>query len=192
MSNSFSLLHTDFNLDKFIRDALKEDIRSGDHTTLSTISKNAKGKSRLIIKEDGIVAGVSLAEMIFKKYDRNLVVKVFIPDGTKIKKGDIVFTVEGNARSILSTERVVLNCMQRMSGIASQTNKLVNLCKPYKVKILDTRKSTPLIRGLEKWAVRIGGGYNHRYGLYDMILIKNNHIDFSGGIKMPLNLQMSI
>ena len=179
----FEHLHKDFNLDKFIRDALKEDIQSGDHTTLSTISKNAKGKSRLIIKEEGIIAGVSLAEKIFKQYDKNFAVKVIIPDGTKIKKGDIALTVEGSARSILTTERLVLNCMQRMSGIATQTNKLVNLCKPYKVKILDTRKTTPLIRGLEKWAVRIGGGQNHRYGLYDMVLIKNNHIDFSGGIK---------
>ncbi len=183
MNNSFSLLHKDFNLDKFISDALKEDIRSGDHTTLATIPENAKGKSHLIIKEEGILAGVSLAEKIFHSYDKNLRMKILVKDGAKIKKGNIAFTVEGSARSILSTERLVLNCMQRMSGIATQTNKLVRLCKPYKTKLLDTRKTTPLIRGLEKWSVRIGGGYNHRYGLYDMILIKNNHIDFAGGIK---------
>lgn len=183
MSNSFALLHTDFNLDKFIREALKEDLGNDDYTTLSVIPKKAKGKSRLIIKEVGILAGVSLAERIFHTYDKTLRMKTFLKDGTKVKKGSIAFTVEGSARSILSTERVVLNCMQRMSGIATQTNKLAHLCKPYKTKLLDTRKTTPLLRGLEKWAVRIGGGYNHRYGLYDMILIKNNHIDFSGGIK---------
>ena len=173
----------DFDIHQFISSALKEDIGSDDHTSLATIPKNAKGKSQLIIKDNGILAGVSLAEKIFKQYDKNLSVKVFLADGSKIKKGDIAFTVEGSARSILTTERLVLNCIQRMSGIATQTNKFINLCKPYKTKLLDTRKTTPLIRGLEKWAVRIGGGYNHRYGLYDMVLIKNNHIDFAGGIK---------
>jgi nicotinate-nucleotide pyrophosphorylase (carboxylating) len=195
MPSSF-YIHKDFNLDKFIHDALKEDtcppskknndgrrVGSGDHTTLSTIPENAKGKSRLIIKDEGILAGVSLAEKIFHAYDKNLRVKIFLKDGAKVSKGDIAFTIEGSARSILTTERVVLNCMQRMSGIATQTNKLVQLCKPCKTKMLDTRKTSPLLRGLEKWAVRIGGGHNHRYGLYDMILIKNNHIDFSGGIK---------
>ena len=177
-NNSFVLLHKDFDIHQFISSALKEDIGSGDHTSLATIPKNAKGKSQLIIKGNGILAGVSLAEKIFKQYDKNLSVKVFFADGSKIKKGDIAFTIEGSARSILTTERLVLNCMQRMSGIATQTNKFVNLCKPYKTKLLDTRKTTPLIRGLEKWAVRIGGGNNHRYGLYDMVLIKNNHIDF--------------
>ena len=204
MNNSFSLPYKDFNVDKFIRDALKEDIQSGDYTTLASIPEKAKGKSQLIIKENGILAGISLAEKIFHSYDKKLRIKIFLKDGTNARKGNIAFIVEGNARSILSTERLVLNCIQRMSGIASQTNKLVNLCKPSKVKILDTRKTTPLIRGLEKWAVRIGGGYNHRYGLYDMILIKNNHIDFAGSInnaiesaneylkKKKLNLQIEI
>ena len=177
------MLSSEYNIHQFIHDALNEDIGPGDHTTLSTIPKNARGRSRLIIKNEGILAGVSLAKKIFHTYDKNLHVKVFLKDGTKVKKGDIAFTVEGSARSILTTERVVLNCMQRMSGIATMTNKFVALCNPYKVKILDTRKTSPLLRGLEKWAVRIGGGENHRYGLYDMILIKNNHIDFAGGIK---------
>lgn len=182
-SQSFSLLSKDFDLHQFISSSLKEDLGRGDHTTLACIPKNAKGKSQLIIKGNGILAGVSLAEKIFHAFDKNLWINIFLLEGTKVKKGDIAFTIEGSARSILTTERVVLNCMQRMSGIATMTNKLATLCKPYKVKVVDTRKTTPLIRGLEKWAVRIGGGYNHRFGLYDMILIKNNHIDFSGGIK---------
>ena len=148
-NNSFVLLHKDFDLHQFISSSLKEDIGSGDHTSISTIPANAKGKSQLIIKDNGILAGVSLAEKIFKQYDKNLSVKVFLTDGSKIKKGDIAFTVDGSARSILTTERLVLNCMQRMSGIATQTNKFANLCKPYKTKLLDTRKTTPLIRGLE-------------------------------------------
>ncbi|MBI3502905.1 MAG: carboxylating nicotinate-nucleotide diphosphorylase [Bacteroidetes bacterium] len=181
--NSFSLLSGNFNWKQFISSALKEDVGSGDHTTLACIPKNARVKSQLIIKEEGILAGVSLAEKIFHAFDKNLRVKVLLHDGAKVKKGDIAFTVEGSARSILTTERLALNVMQRMSGIATQTNKLVALCKPYKVKILDTRKTTPLLRALEKWAVRIGGGFNHRFGLYDMLLIKNNHIDFAGGIQ---------
>ncbi|MBI4929233.1 MAG: carboxylating nicotinate-nucleotide diphosphorylase [Bacteroidetes bacterium] len=183
---SFSLLSNNFDLHQFVFSSLKEDIGNGDHTTLSCIPENAKGKSKLIIKDDGIIAGVSLAEKIFLSFDKNLRIKFFLPDGTKVKKGDIAFIVEGSARSILTAERLVLNCMQRMSGIATQTNKLITLCKPYKVKLLDTRKTTPLLRDLEKWAVRIGGGYNHRFGLYDMILIKNNHIDFAGGIKQAV------
>jgi len=185
-SQSFYLLSKDFDLHQFISSSLKEDIGSSDHTTLACIPKNAKGKSQLIIKDNGLLAGVSLAEKIFHTLDKNLSVKKFLIDGTKVKKGDIAFSVEGNPRSILTAERVVLNCMQRMSGIATMTNKLINLCKPYKIKVVDTRKTTPLIRGLEKWAVRIGGGYNHRFGLYDMILIKNNHIDFAGGIRQAI------
>jgi len=181
-NSSFSLLHSNFDLNHFISSSLKEDVGSGDHTSLSTIPSLAKNKARLIIKKDGILAGVELAKKIFTVVDRSLKVKVYKNDGARIKKGDIAFIVEGNSRSILTAERVVLNCMQRMSGIATQTNKLVGLCKPYKVKLLDTRKTTPLLRGLEKWAVKIGGGYNHRFGLYDMILIKNNHIDFARGI----------
>jgi len=182
-SSSLSLLHKDFNLDKFILDALEEDIRHGDNTSLSTIPAHARNKARLIIKENGILAGITLAKKIFHHLDKELKIKTFLHDGSRVKKGDIAFIVEGNSRSILSAERVVLNCMQRMSGIATMTNKFVNLCKPYKVKVVDTRKTTPLIRGLEKWAVKIGGGHNHRFGLYDMILIKNNHIDFAGGIR---------
>lgn len=183
MSKSFfAHLHSDFNLDKFIQDALKEDIGAGDHTSLACIPANSKKKAQLIIKEDGILAGVELAKRIFAAVDRYLKLKIYKRDGAAIKKGDIVFVVEGNARSILSAERTVLNCMQRMSGIATKTSRFVHLCKPYKIKLLDTRKTTPLLRGLEKWAVRIGGGHNHRFGLYDMILIKSNHIDFAGGI----------
>jgi nicotinate-nucleotide pyrophosphorylase (carboxylating) len=161
---------------------LQEDIGNGDHTSLSTISSNTKNKASLIIKEAGILAGVDLAKKIFRVVDPNLKVSVYKKDGAHVKKGDIAFSVKGSARSILTAERVVLNCMQRMSGIATLTDKLVNLCKPYKVKVADTRKTTPGMRALEKWAVRIGGGTNHRFGLYDMILIKNNHIDFAGGI----------
>jgi nicotinate-nucleotide pyrophosphorylase (carboxylating) len=182
----FPSLHKDFDLDQFIHHAFREDIREGDHTSLSTIPSNATNTARLIIKEDGILAGVDLAKKIFSFIDRNLKVTVYKKDGSKIRKGDIAFIVQGNARSILTAERVVLNCMQRMSGVATMTNKFVSLCKPYKVKVLDTRKTTPGIRGLEKWAVKIGGGYNHRFGLYDMILIKNNHIDFSGGIRQAI------
>ncbi|HEY4799408.1 MAG TPA: carboxylating nicotinate-nucleotide diphosphorylase, partial [Bacteroidia bacterium] len=130
-----------------------------------------------------ILAGVGLAKKIFHSFDKNLRLKVFIADGTKVTKGDVAFTVEGSARSILTAERLVLNCMQRMSGIATNTHSLALQCKPYDVKILDTRKTSPLLRMLEKWAVQIGGGHNHRFGLFDMILIKNNHIDFAGGIK---------
>jgi nicotinate-nucleotide pyrophosphorylase (carboxylating) len=173
----------DFDLDQFIRHALKEDIGSGDHTSLSTIPSGEKNKANLIIKDNGILAGVDLAKRIFSIVDRNLKVTVYKNDGSHIRKGDIAFSVQGSARSILTAERIVLNCMQRMSGIATMTTKFVTLCKPYKVKVLDTRKTTPGIRGLEKWAVRIGGGFNHRFGLYDMILIKNNHIDFAGGIR---------
>jgi nicotinate-nucleotide pyrophosphorylase (carboxylating) len=176
-------LHKDFDLDHFIRQALKEDIGNGDHTSISTIPSNAKNKANLIVKENGIIAGIELAKKIFHVVDKNLKVTTNKKDGSQIKKGDIAFTVEGNARSILTAERLVLNCMQRMSGIATMTNKLIQLCKPYKIKLLDTRKTTPLVRGLEKWAVKIGGGHNHRFGLYDMILIKNNHIDFAGGIQ---------
>ena len=181
--NSLSLLNKDFNLTQFISSVLKEDIGIGDHTSLSTIPPKAKNKARLIVKDSGVLAGVQLAKKIFFQVDKNLKMTIILNDGAIVKKGDISFVAEGNARSILTAERVVLNCMQRMSGIATMTNKLVQLCKPYNVKIVDTRKTTPGMRSIEKWAVRIGGGYNHRFGLYDMILIKNNHIDFSGGIE---------
>lgn len=182
-SQSFSLLLKDFDLTGFISSSLKEDIGGGDHTTLACIPENAKGKSKLIIKGNGIIAGVALAKKIFLLYDKNLRINIFLADGVKVRRGNIAFTVEGSARSILTAERLVLNCMQRMSGIATATKTFAERCKPYSVKVVDTRKTSPGIRALEKWAVRIGGGYNHRFGLYDMILIKNNHIDFAGGIK---------
>lgn len=176
-----------FNIQKFIQSALAEDTGDGDHTSLACIPSSAKGKAHLLVKENGILAGVELAVEIFKTVDKSLKVNVFIKDGSKIKVGDIVLTVSGKSQSILLAERLVLNCMQRMSGIATKTNHLVQLCKGSKTKVIDTRKTTPNIRGLEKWAVVLGGGANHRIGLYDMILIKDNHIDYAGGIKQAID-----
>lgn len=175
-----------FNIHKFINQALAEDKGDGDHTSLACIPSSAKGKAHLLVKENGILAGVELALQIFKQVDKTLKIKILITDGQSIKKGDIVLIVEGKAQSILLAERLVLNCMQRMSGIATYTNKLVQLCKGTKTKVIDTRKTTPNLRGLEKWAVLLGGGANHRIGLYDMILIKDNHIDYAGGIKKAI------
>jgi nicotinate-nucleotide pyrophosphorylase (carboxylating) len=175
-----------FNIQNFISAALAEDIGDGDHTSLSCIPSNAKGKARLLVKENGLLAGVALASSIFKAVDPALKLKILMKDGSAIKVGDIVLTVEGRSQSILMAERLVLNCMQRMSGIATKTNTLVQLCKGTKTKVIDTRKTTPTIRGLEKWAVVIGGGANHRIGLYDMILIKDNHIDYAGGIRQAI------
>lgn len=175
-----------FNIQQFIDSALAEDAGDGDHTSLACIPASAKGKAHLLVKENGILAGVELALEIFKTVDPSLKVKTFIKDGIKISTGDIVLTVEGNSRSILLAERLVLNCMQRMSGIATQTYDLVQLCKGTKTKVIDTRKTTPNMRGLEKWAVVLGGGANHRIGLYDMILIKDNHIDYAGGIPQAI------
>ncbi|PWS29989.1 carboxylating nicotinate-nucleotide diphosphorylase [Pedobacter paludis] len=169
-------------IDQFIKNALAEDVGDGDHTSLSTIPADTQGKAKLIIKEDGILAGVELALEIFKVVDANLKVEVLLKDGDQVKVGDIGLTVSGSTHSILIAERLVLNCMQRMSGIATKTNHIVALLKDTKTKILDTRKTTPGLRYLEKWAVRIGGGVNHRIGLYDMILIKDNHVDYAGGI----------
>lgn len=169
-------------VDLFIKNAIAEDVGDGDHTSLSTIPKNTNGKAKLIVKENGVLAGVELALEIFNQIDADLKVNVSIADGAKVNYGDIVFTVEGSTHSILLAERLVLNCMQRMSGIATKTNKIVELLKPYQTKVLDTRKTTPGLRYLEKWAVKIGGGVNHRIGLYDMILIKDNHVDYAGGI----------
>jgi nicotinate-nucleotide pyrophosphorylase (carboxylating) len=170
----------------FIKNALHEDIREGDHTSNSTVPENAQGKARLLVKDKGIVAGVELAELIFKTVDPNLKVEVIIKDGEPIEYGQIVLYVEGNDRSILTAERLVLNCMQRMSGIATVTNDIVKKLEGTKCKVLDTRKTTPGFRLLEKWAVKIGGGVNHRFGLFDMILIKDNHVDYAGGIKNAL------
>lgn len=174
-------------IDLFIKNAVAEDLGDGDHTSLSTIPANAQGKAKLIIKEEGILAGVQLALRIFEFIDSNLVVEEFMHDGEEVKYGDIVLTVVGSTHSILLAERLVLNCMQRMSGIATKTHHIVTLLNGYKTKLLDTRKTTPGLRYIEKWAVRIGGGVNHRIGLYDMILIKDNHVDYAGGIANAIN-----
>jgi nicotinate-nucleotide pyrophosphorylase (carboxylating) len=170
------------NIYLFIKNAIAEDLGDGDHTSLSTIPANAQGKAKLIIKEDGVLAGVELALEIFNQIDANLKTEVFLKDGAEVKYGDIALTVSGSVHSILLAERLVLNCMQRMSGIATKTRRIVTLLKPYHTQVLDTRKTTPGLRYLEKWAVKIGGGTNHRIGLYDMILIKDNHVDYAGGI----------
>lgn len=173
-------------LKEIIANALNEDIGSGDHSTLACVPENAKGEARLLVKDTGVLAGVELAEMIFKQYDPNLEVDVFIKDGQHVVKGDVAFIVKGSSRSILSTERLVLNFMQRMSGIATQTNSIIKQIEGTQTKLLDTRKTTPGIRYLEKWAVRIGGGHNHRFALYDMIMLKDNHIDYAGGIEKAI------
>ncbi len=173
-------------IDKIIETALVEDVGDGDHSTLSCVPENGVGTARLIVKDNGIIAGIDLAEMIFKKFDSNLTIERLIEDGDEVKYGDIAFIVKGASRSILTTERLVLNFMQRMSGIATQTNEIVKLIEGTKAKLLDTRKTTPGIRYMEKWAVRIGGGHNHRFALYDMIMLKDNHIDYAGGIKAAI------
>ncbi len=170
-------------VDEIIESALLEDIGDGDHSSLACVPEDANVKATLLVKDDGILAGVDLAVRIFKKYDPSLTIDVQIIDGTPVKKGDIAFTIFGSSRSILATERLVLNFMQRMSGIATQTNKIVSLLEGTNTRLLDTRKTTPCIRYMEKWAVRIGGGENHRFALYDMIMLKDNHIDYAGGIK---------
>lgn len=173
-------------LDAFIDLALKEDIGEADHTSLSTIPLGTQSKAKLLVKESGILAGVSVGLRIFHKVDPSLKVEVFKKDGDKISVSDVILHVEGSVHSILKAERLVLNIMQRMSGIASTTNKIASLVADTKCRILDTRKTTPGLRFLEKYAVKIGGGYNHRIGLYDMILIKDNHVDYAGGIKNAL------
>ncbi|MBO5002415.1 MAG: carboxylating nicotinate-nucleotide diphosphorylase [Prevotella sp.] len=173
--------------DILINLAFAEDIGDGDHTTLCCIPEDAMGKSQLIIKEDGILAGVELAKKVFAHFDDTMVVDVMINDGTRVKKGDIAMVVTGKIRSLLQTERLMLNIMQRMSGIATMTDKYVARLEGTKTRILDTRKTTPGLRMLEKQAVKIGGGVNHRIGLFDMILLKDNHVDFSGGISNAIN-----
>ena len=162
--------------------AFAEDIGDGDHTTLCCIPENAMGKSHLLIKEDGILAGVDMARKVFGRFDPTMQMDVFMEDGTRVKKGDIAFVVSGKVRSLLQTERLMLNIMQRMSGIATMTDKYVKLIDGTGAHVLDTRKTTPGMRMLEKQAVKIGGGMNHRIGLFDMILLKDNHVDFAGGI----------
>jgi nicotinate-nucleotide pyrophosphorylase (carboxylating) len=173
---------TDKALKQFIKNALEEDIHDGDHSTLSTIPKDLEQSAKLLVKQNCILAGVELAEFIFKTFDKNLKVEIFIKDGAAAKVGDIALIVTGSARSILSTERLILNCMQRMSGIATLTHDWDSRLIGTKTKLLDTRKTTPNFRICEKWAVAIGGGTNHRYGLYDMIMLKDNHIDYNGSI----------
>jgi|SRR6185312_1692974 len=170
-------------IDEFIVNSLKEDVGDGDHTSLATIPGGTKGKAKLLVKDEGVLAGVELAQEIFYIIDPQLKLDIFLNDGAAVKYGDIAFEVQGDVQSILKAERLVLNCMQRMSGIATNTRKIADMLKDTKTRVLDTRKTTPGLRYLEKWAVRIGGGVNHRFGLYDMILIKDNHVDYSGGIK---------
>ena len=169
-------------LAQFVKQAVAEDLGDGDHTSLSTIEAGAQGEAKLIVKDNGILAGVEVAQAIIAYVDDSLACEVFIQDGSRVKMGDIAFYVRGNIQSILLAERLVLNVMQRMSGIATTTRQYVDLLAGTDVQVLDTRKTTPLLRVLEKEAVRIGGGTNHRFGLFDMILIKDNHVDYSGGI----------
>ena len=173
--------------DRLIDLAFAEDIGDGDHTTLCCIPEDAMGKSHLLIKENGILAGVEVAKRVFSRFDPDLKVEVLIEDGTPVKVGDIAMIVSGKVRSLLQTERLMLNIMQRMSGIATVTNKYVERLKGTHTRVLDTRKTTPGLRMLEKQAVKIGGGVNHRIGLFDMILLKDNHVDFSGGIKNAID-----
>lgn len=167
----------------FIKQSLKEDVGDGDHSTLAAIPANSQSQAQLLIKGDGVLAGISMAEHIFKMYDPELQVELLLSDGDRVKSGDVGLKVKGNAQSILTCERLVLNCMQRMSGIATYTAHLKSLIKGSKAQLLDTRKTTPNFRLAEKWAVAIGGGTNHRFGLYDMVMLKDNHIDFAGGIE---------
>ncbi|MCA6437579.1 MAG: carboxylating nicotinate-nucleotide diphosphorylase [Bacteroidota bacterium] len=183
MNNFIKQHQSYFNLSAFITQAFKEDEGHGDHTSLSTIPKNKSGKMKLLVKEDGILAGVEAAFHVLKHADKKVKITPLIKDGATVKKGDVAFLVEGNLQKLLLAERLLLNIMQRMSGIATKTHQLQQLCKGTKAKVIDTRKTTPGFRFFEKWAVVIGGGANHRYGLFDMILIKDNHVDFAGGIE---------
>jgi nicotinate-nucleotide pyrophosphorylase (carboxylating) len=174
-------------LELIIKNGIREDIGPGDYSSLACIPADAKGKAKLLVKDEGIIAGVAFAKMIFAEVDANLVVETFINDGEKVKYGDVVFHVSGSSQSILRAERLVLNSMQRMSAIATKTNHFVQLLEGTKTKILDTRKTTPGFRACEKWAVKIGGGENHRFALYDMIMLKDNHNDFADGITHAIN-----
>jgi nicotinate-nucleotide pyrophosphorylase (carboxylating) len=170
----------------FIRSALAEDIGEGDHSSLGAIPKNTPCKARLLVKDEGVIAGLSLAEKIFQQVDPALQVTYFKSDGDLVHRGEIAFEVTGQAQSILSAERLVLNCMQRMSGIATHTKTLCQLLEGTSTKLLDTRKTTPNFRAMEKWAVAIGGGQNHRFALYDMVMLKDNHIDMAGGVQTAI------
>jgi nicotinate-nucleotide pyrophosphorylase (carboxylating) len=181
------MLSVDELEDRLIDLSFAEDIGDGDHTTLCCIPEDAMGKSHLLIKEDGILAGVEVAKKVFARFDPDMQVEVLMGDGSRVKKGDIAMIVSGRIRSLLQTERLMLNIMQRMSGIATMTNRYVERLKGTHTRVLDTRKTTPGMRMLEKQAVKIGGGVNHRIGLFDMILLKDNHVDFSGGIANAIN-----
>lgn len=170
----------------FISEALAEDVGPGDYSTLGSVPAEAKGRARLIIKEPGVIAGLELASMIFKQYDADLKVQLLEKDGAKVSEGTIGLVVSGRARSILTTERLVLNCLQRMSGIATRTSQLTALISHTKARLMDTRKTTPNFRMMEKWAVLLGGGLNHRFALYDMVMLKDNHVDFAGGIRKAI------
>lgn len=173
-------------LELLIANAIREDVGDGDHSSLACIPATAQGKAKLLVKDNGIIAGVAFAKMIFNYVDSNLKIETFIEDGTPVKFGDVVFHVSGSSQSILKAERMVLNSMQRMSAIATKTNSYVQLLEGTNTKILDTRKTTPGFRVAEKWAVKIGGGENHRFALYDMVMLKDNHIDFAGGIALAI------
>ena len=172
----------DHELDLIIENGIREDVGNGDHSSLACIPTEALGKAKLLVKEEGIIAGVDFAERLIKYVDSDLKMEKFIEDGTHVKYGDVVFNIEGKSQSILKAERLLLNAMQRMSAIATKTSFFVKLLEGTNTKVLDTRKTTPGIRAIEKWAVKIGGGENHRFALYDMIMLKDNHIDFAGGI----------
>lgn len=169
-------------LQLIIQNGIREDVGDGDHSSLACIPATAQGKAKLLVKDQGIIAGVEFAKMIFNYVDKDLKVETFIQDGTPVNYGDVVFHVAGSSQSILKSERLVLNAMQRMSAIATKTKAFADLLEGTSTKVLDTRKTTPGIRAIEKWAVKIGGGENHRFALYDMVMLKDNHIDFAGGI----------
>jgi nicotinate-nucleotide pyrophosphorylase (carboxylating) len=173
-------------LNTIIDNAIREDIGDGDHSSQACIPESAIGKAQLLVKEEGVIAGIDIAQRVFRKFDPNIKIETFIEDGTMVKPGDIAFIVEGKVLDLLKAERLVLNIMQRMSGIATSTNIYVQKLKGLNTKVLDTRKTTPGLREIEKLAVKIGGGVNHRIGLYDMIMLKDNHIDFAGGIEKAI------
>jgi len=176
-----------FEIDQIIKNAIREDVGDGDHSSLACIPSEAQGKAKLLVKDNGIIAGIEFAKQVFSYVDPQIKIKQLIKDGDPVNYGDIAFYVEGASQSILKAERLVLNAMQRMSAIATKTNTFVKLLEGTKTQILDTRKTTPGIRALEKWAVKIGGGTNHRFALYDMVMLKDNHIDFAGGITKAID-----
>jgi nicotinate-nucleotide pyrophosphorylase (carboxylating) len=187
MSDFLRLHSPRFDFREFVRQAVREDIGDGDHTSQATISTGSESTMHLLVKESGVIAGIEAAQKILKEFDKSITLKKKIRDGSRVSPGDIAFILEGKTRSLLGAERLLLNVMQRMSGIATKTHNLQMLCKGTVAKVTDTRKTTPGFRFFEKWAVKIGGGINHRYGLYDMILIKDNHVDAAGGIGKALD-----